>query len=217
MVLVAAVGIAWVAAGRLLEPEPLSNVGVGAAVSAAAAVLNAAVATALIRVGRELRSITLEADGRHLMTDVWTSAGVIGGIIAVGLTGWERLDPIIALLIALNIVRTGVQLLRRATRGLMDHVLGSAEQADIRAVLDAHRDDGVEFHALRTRQSGRRAFVSVHLLVPGAWTVQQAHDVAERVESDLRERLPYATVFTHVEPKEDATSFEDVRLDRFDQ
>jgi cation diffusion facilitator family transporter len=186
LVLVAAVGIAWVAGARLLEPQPLSDVGAGAAVSAAAAALNLVVATILTRVGREQRSITLEADGRHLMTDVWTSVGVIGGIAAVGLTGWERLDPIIALLVALNIVRTGVQLIRRSTGGLMDLGLGTAEQADIQAVLDAHRKAGV----------------------------QQGHDVAEGVERDVRERLPYATVFTHVEPREDPASFDDVSLDR---
>jgi cation diffusion facilitator family transporter len=214
LILAAAVGIAWVAVARLVDPQPLSDVGVGVAVSAVAAGLNLIVAKLLIRVGREQRSITLEADGRHLMTDVWTSVGVVGGIVAVVLTGWERLDPIIALLVALNIVRTGVQLLGRSAGGLMDHALGPAEQAEIQAVLDAHREDGVEFHALRTRQAGRRAFVSLHLLVPGAWTVQQGHDLAERVERDLRERLPYATVFTHVEPREDAASFEDVSLDR---
>jgi cation diffusion facilitator family transporter len=214
LILAAAVGIAWVAVARLVDPQPLSDVGVGVAVSAVAAGLNLIVAKLLIRVGREQRSITLEADGRHLMTDVWTSVGVVGGIVAVVLTGWERLDPIIALLVALNIVRTGVQLLGRSAGGLMDHALGPAEQAEIQAVLDAHREDGVEFHALRTRQAGRRAFVSLHLLVPGAWTVQQGHDRAERVERDLRERLPYATVFTHVEPREDAASFEDVSLDR---
>ena len=214
LILAAAVGIAWVAVARLLDPQPLSDVGVGVAISAVAAGLNLIVATLLIRVGHEQRSITLEADGRHLMTDVWTSIGVIVGVIAVLLTGWERLDPIIALLVAINIVRTGIQLLGRSAGGLMDHALGPAEQAEIQAVLDAHREDGVEFHALRTRQAGRRAFVSLHLLVPGAWTVQQGHDLAERVERDLRERLPYATVFTHVEPREDAASFEDVSLDR---
>jgi cation diffusion facilitator family transporter len=199
---------------RLLDPQPLNDVGVGVAVSAAAAALNLVVATLLLGVGREERSITLEADGRHLMTDVWTSVGVVGGIIAVELTGWDRLDPIIALLVALNIVRTGVQLLRRSTGGLMDHALGPAEQAEIQAALDPYREDGIQFHALRTRQAGRRAFVSLHLLVPGAWTVQKGHELAERIDRDLRQRLPYATVFTHVEPREDAASFDDVRLDR---
>ena len=214
LILAAAVGIAWVAITRLLDPQPISDVGVGVAVSAAAGGLNLVVAILLIRVGREQRSITLEADGRHLVTDVWTSVGVIGGVIAVALTGWDRLDPIIALLVALNIVRTGVQLLGRSAGGLMDHALAPGEQAEIQAVLDAYREDGVEFHALRTRQAGRRAFVSLHLLVPGAWTVQQGHDLAEQVERDVRARLPYATVFTHVEPKEDAASFDDVGLDR---
>jgi cation diffusion facilitator family transporter len=214
LILAAAVGIAWVAITRLLDPQPISDVGIGVAVSAAAGGLNLVVATLLIRVGREQRSITLEADGRHLVTDVWTSVGVIGGVVAVALTGWDRLDPIIALLVALNIVRTGVQLLGRSAGGLMDHALGPGEQAEIQAVLDAYREDGVEFHAVRTRQAGRRAFVSLHLLVPGAWTVQQGHDLAEQVERDVRARLPYATVFTHVEPKEDAASFDDVGLDR---
>ena len=214
LVLVAAVGIAWVAVARLLDPQPVSDVGIGVAVAGVASVLNLGVATILTRVGREQRSITLEADGRHLMTDVWTSAGVIVGIIAVSLTGWERLDPIIALLVAANIVRTGVQLLSRSTGGLMDHALGPAEQAEIQAVLASHREDGVEFHALRTRQAGRRAFISMHVLVPGAWTVQQGHDLAERVEREVTERLPYATVFTHVEPREDAASFDDILLDR---
>jgi cation diffusion facilitator family transporter len=166
LILIAAAGLGWVAVARLLDPQPLSDVGVGVAVSAAAAALNLVVATLLLRVGREERSITLEADGRHLTTDVWTSVGVVGGIIAVQLTGWERLDPIIALLVAINIVRTGVQLLRRSTGGLMDHALG------------------------------------------------QGHELAERLERDVRQRLPYATVFTHVEPREDAASFDDVRLDR---
>jgi cation diffusion facilitator family transporter len=214
LILIAAAGIVVVAVTRLFNPAPLTDVGLGVAVSAAASVLNLVVALLLVRVGREQRSITLEADGRHLMTDVWTSIGVIAGIVAVSITGWERLDPIVALFVALNIVRTGVQLLRRATGGLMDHALEPAEREAIEAVLDSYRDDGVDFHALRTRQSGRRAFVSVHVLVPGDWSVHQGHELAERVERDVRERLPYATVFTHVEPKEDAASFDDVRLDR---
>lgn len=214
LILAASVGIAVAAVGRLLNPEPLSDVGVGVAISVAAATLNLTVATLLIRAGRELRSITLEADGRHLLTDVWATAGVVFGVIAVAVTGFERLDPIIALLVALNIVRTGLELLRRSSSGLMDHALEPAEQAEIKAVLDAHREDDVEFHALRKRQAGQRAFVSLHVLVPGAWSVQEDHDLAERVEGEVRERLPYVTLFTHVEPTEDPASFEDVRLDR---
>ena len=214
LILGAAVSIAWVAVGRLSNPEPLSDVGIGVAVSALASALNLAVAVVLMRAGREARSITLEADGRHLMTDVWTSAGVIVGILAVAVTGWNRLDPIIALLVAANIVRAGLQLIGRSTGGLMDHSLGQEELAAIEAVLDRYRAESVDFHALRTRQSGRRAFVSLHVLVPGDWTVQQGHDAAERVETALRAQLPYATVFTHVEPREDSASYRDVRLDR---
>jgi cation diffusion facilitator family transporter len=214
LILIAAASIAAAAIMRLLDPAPLHAVGAGVAVSAAAGVLNLVVALLLIRVGREQRSITLEADGRHLMTDVWTSVGVIVGVVGVTVTGWERLDPIVALLVALNIVRIGVQLLRRSAGGLMDPALGPAELAEIQAVLDSYRNEGVGFHALRTRQSGRRAFVSFHLLVPGAWSVRRGHELAERIEHDVRERLPYANVFTHVEPAEDPASFEDMRLDR---
>jgi cation diffusion facilitator family transporter len=216
LILVAAVGIAAVAVMRLFDPAPIEDVGIGVAVSAAAAALNLVVALLLMRVGREQRSIVVEADGRHLMTDVWTSLGVIAGVVAVTVTGWDRLDPIVALLVAANIVRSGTQLLRRSAGGLMDHALGPDEQGAVQAVLEGYRSDGVQFHAIRTRQSGRRAFVSFHVLVPGGWTVVEGHDLAERVASDVRERLPYATVFTHVEPQDDPASFEDVRLDRPD-
>jgi cation diffusion facilitator family transporter len=214
LILFAAVGIAVVAVARLADPQPVTDVGIGVAVSTVASILNLLVGLLLIRVGREQRSISLEADGRHLMTDVWTSAGVIVGIAAVALTGWERLDPIVALAVAVNIVRSGVQLLRRSSRGLMDHALTPAEQSAIDEVLDGYRDRGVDFHAVRTRQSGRRSFVSLHVLVPGGWSVRDGHDVAERVARDIREQLPYAVVETHVEPEDDPASFDDVRLDR---
>jgi cation diffusion facilitator family transporter len=214
LVLVAAVGIAITAADRLVDPAPIQDVGVGLAVSTAASVINLAVGMLLVRTGRAQRSITLEADGRHLMTDVWTSAGVIAGVAAVALTGWERLDPIIALAVAANIVWTGVVLMRRSIGGLMDRALGDAEQQRIRAALRPFELQGVRFHALRTREAGRRAFVSVHVLVPRAWTVQRGHDEVERVEQALREQLPYATVFTHLEPLEDPRSYDDASLDR---
>jgi cation diffusion facilitator family transporter len=214
LILLAAVGIAAVAVIRLLDPAPLNDVGLGVVVSSTASALNLVVALLLIRVGREQRSIVLEADGRHLMTDVWTSVGVIVGIVAVTVSGWDRLDPIIALLVAANIVRSGVLLLQRSAGGLMDHALSPAELDEIQAVLDRYRTEGVQFHALRTRQSGRRAFVSLHVLVPGNWSVHEGHELAERVASDIRQRLPYATVFTHLEPEEDPASFADVRLDR---
>jgi cation diffusion facilitator family transporter len=214
MIMLAAVTIAVSAISRLQHPQPLSDVGIGLAVSVAASLINLAVGLLLVRAGREHRSITLEADGRHLLTDVWTSVGVVAGVAAVAISGFERLDAIVALVVALNIVRTGVSLVRRAAGGLMDRAVDDAARAQIEDVLAAFASRGVQFHALRTRQAGRRAFVSVHLLVPGEWTVRRGHDVAEEVEAALHARLPYVTVFTHVEPLEDPRSFDDVSLDR---
>jgi cation diffusion facilitator family transporter len=166
----------------------------------------------LLRAGRRHRSLVLEADGRHLMTDVWTSAGVVVGVAAVAISGWERLDPIVALLVAANIVATGVSLLRGFAGGLMDRALPEDQLAAVDAVLARFAGGEVKFHALRTRQAGRRAFVSLHVLVPGEWSVQRGHDVAERVEGELRQAVAHATVFTHLEPLEDPRSFADAEL-----
>jgi cation diffusion facilitator family transporter len=213
-ILVAAASIAFYAVGRLIHPVAIEDAGVGIAVSAAASLINLAVATILIRAGREHRSITVEADGRHLMTDVWTSVGVVAGVAAVWVTGWERLDPIVALAVAANIVVAGVKLIRRSSGGLLDRTLPAAEQEQIEAVLDRARARGIQFHAVRTRQSGRRSFVSLHILVPGAWTIQQGHDLSEQLESEIRAVLPHANVLTHLEPVEDPSSFADEGLDR---
>ena len=202
LIMVAAASIGWVAIKRLLHPVPLEDVAVGLAISAVASSQPASV---LVRAGRRHRSITVEADGRHLLTDVWTSAGVIAGVAAVALTGLERLDPLIALAVAANIVRTGVTLVRRSSGGLMmDHALSPAEQAALDTALQPYRREGVVFHAIRNRQAGRRSFVSMHVLVPGHWTVQQGHDLLEHVEADVRATLPHRTVFTHIEPSEDS-------------
>jgi cation diffusion facilitator family transporter len=214
LIVVAALTIAATALTRLLDPQPIDQAGIGVAVSAAASLINLGVGYLLLTTGRRERSIVLEADGKHLMTDVWTSAGVIAGVIAVALTGWDVLDPLIALAVAANIVITGSGLVRRSVGGLMDRGLDAPELAKIQAALEPFERDGVRFHALRTRQAGSRAFVSLHVLVPGAWTVQQGHDVVEDVEDELRERLPHATVFTHLEPAEDPRSFADTALDR---
>ena len=216
LILVAAVSIVWVAVPRLLHPVPLEDVGVGLAVSAAASVINLVVGLTLLRAGHRHRSITVEADGRHLLTDVWTSAGVIAGIGVVAVTGWDRLDPLIALAVAGNIIFTGVTLVRRSSRGLMDHSLSASEQSALEAALQRYRGEGVVFHAIRNRQAGRRSFVSMHVLVPGRWTVKRGHELLERVEADVRAALPHTTVFTHIEPIEDPTSFEDAALDRLD-
>jgi cation diffusion facilitator family transporter len=216
LILLAAITIGISALDRLQHPEPISSAGVGLAVSIVASMVNLGVARALISAGREHRSLTLEADGRHLMTDVWTSVGVVAGIATVALTGWNTLDPLIALAVAGNIVRTGVSLVRSSTSGLMDRALTDDELAAIQDVLRRYANEDVEFHALRTRRAGRRAFVSVHVLVPGTWSVKRGHDLAEQVERDLRRALEHATVFTHLEPREDPASFADTDLDRED-
>lgn len=216
LIVVAAVGIAWLAVARLLHPVALADVDVGIAISAGASSINLAVGLVLIRAGRRHRSITLEADGRHLLTDVWTSAAVIAGIAVVWATGWERLDPLIALAVAVNIVVTGVVLMRRSGGGLLDRALPAEEQDAISAVLERARAQGIEFHAVRTRQAGRRSFVSVHVLVPGSWSIQRGHDLSERLEAEIRAVLPHANVLTHLEPIEDRASFEDESLDRED-
>jgi cation diffusion facilitator family transporter len=214
LIVVAALAIVVTAVPRLIDPEPIDDVGIGLALSTAASLVNLAVGLVLLRAGRRHRSITLEADGRHLMTDVWTSAGVIAGVAAVALTDWQRLDPIIALLVAGNIILTGSSLVRRSVGGLMDRALDPEELRRIGGVLAPFQREGIRFHALRTRQAGRRAFISVHVLVPRAWSVQRGHDEVERVEAALRETLPYATVFTHLEPLEDPRSYDDTQLDR---
>jgi cation diffusion facilitator family transporter len=217
LILGAAATIAYLAVQRLLHPIQLSHIGTGVAVSAGASLINLVVARILITEGKRQRSLVLEADGRHLMTDVWTSVGVVVGVLGVWLTGWRQLDPFVALAVAANIVVTGILLMRRFTGGLMDRALPPSEQAIVEEVLDRFRDNDVRFHALRTRRAGRRAFISVHILVPGGWSVQHAHDVAEQVDAELRGAIQHATVFTHVEPVEDPRSFLDAALDRQDQ
>ena len=216
LILVAAFSIAWTAINRLQHPQPLEQLGIGLAVSVLASLINLVVSRVLLAAGRRHRSITLEADAHHLMTDVWTSAGVLVGIGAVALTGWNALDPVVALLVAANIVWTGVQLVRRSADGLMDIALPSEQQAAIEKVLDTYRQQGLDFHALLTRQAGARVFISVHVLVPGAWTVQQGHDQAEGIEAAIRTVLPHAHVLTHLEPIEDSVSHDDDCLDRKD-
>jgi cation diffusion facilitator family transporter len=214
LILIAAVGIGYAAIERLLNPQPLEAVGIGLAVSVVASVINLATSRILMDVGRKYKSITLEADAHHLLTDVWTSAGVIAGVGLAWLTGWLWLDPVLALLVAMNIVWTGWRLLQRSTAGLMDVSIPEEELKAVESVLNGYRRQGLEFHALRTRQAGSRAFISLHVLVPGAWTVQQGHDWSERIEADLRQAVPYAHITTHLEPKEDPVSLADQELDR---
>jgi cation diffusion facilitator family transporter len=210
LILGAAGGILWAAIQRLISPQPLEKLGIGLTVSVAASLVNFVVARILIATGKKRNSITLEADGQHLMTDVWTSVGVIGGIAVVAVTGWYILDPIIAILVALNIVWTGVKLLQRSVAGFMDAALPADEHQLVEKVIAKYEERGLQFHAVRTRQSAARRFVSVHMLVPGEWTVHDAHHVAEDFESDVRSQLKDAIVHTHIEPIDDEISINDV-------
>lgn len=214
MILLAAASIAWFALERLLHPAALQDVAVGLAVSAVASGINLWVGVQLVRAGRRHRSIVLEADGRHLLTDVWTSGGVIVGVALVAVTGVERLDPIIALAVAANIVFTGVVLVRRSIDGLMDRSLPPESQAAINEVIRRYATGEVTVHALRTRRAGSRSFISFHVLVPGSWSVHAGHTLLEQLEQDLRQAVPGATVFTHLEPIEDPESFADTSLER---
>ncbi|MFL5625039.1 MAG: cation diffusion facilitator family transporter [Ktedonobacteraceae bacterium] len=214
LILVAAIVIIVEAIPRLLHPQPLEQVGLGLAFSAAGAVINGVLAWFMLRAGKRLRSITLEADARHLFADVFTTAGVFVGVLLVSLTGWLILDPIIALLVALNIIWTGIRLLRQTGLGLLDTALPQEDVNQIQAVLETYRAQGIAFHALRTRQAGSRRFISFHVLVPGTWTVLKGHMICEEIELALRNALPETTVFTHLEPREDPSSFADQALDR---
>lgn len=214
LIFAAALAIAWVAVERLLHPQPLTRIDLGVALSLVASVINFVVARVLLGAARRYRSIALEADARHLMTDVWTSVGVAIAVGLVALTGWPMLDPLIALAVAANIVVTGFSLVRRSATGLLDRAIPPEQRAAIEDILGALAPRGIAFHALRTRAAAGRSFVSVHLLVPGGWSVHQGHDIAEEVERAIAAAVPGAAVFTHVEPREDPASYEDIDLDR---
>ena len=216
LILVAAVSIAVAAIDRLLHPRPLEQVGVGLAVSVLASLVNFAVALVLRRAARSHRSATLEANAHHLLTDVWTSAGVLVGVVAVVVTGQLWLDPLVALAVATNIVWTGGRIVLGSVAGLMDAALPVSEQRVLQAILERYVQEGFEYHALRTRQSGAWRFVSLHVLVPPDWTVQQGHELLERLEADIRRALPPITVFTHLEPLGDPAAMRDQDLHRDD-
>jgi cation diffusion facilitator family transporter len=214
LIVLAAFSIAIAAVPRIIHPQPLEQIGLGLLVAVIAAAINGGVALVLGQAGKRLRSVALQADSRHLLTDVWTTAGVLVGVALVGITGWLILDPIIALLVAANIIWTGVKLVRESGLGLMDTALPAADQRIIADAQAPYRARGIEFHALRTRRSGSRRFVSMHVLVPGDWTVKQGHDLCEEIEMAIHAALPETTVFTHLEPREDPSAWQDTGLDR---
>lgn len=214
LIIVAAIIIGFTAFERLLHPKAIEQVSIGLIVSALASVVNFVIARQLLKAGKKYHSITLEADAHHLFTDVLTSVGVIIGVGIVVITSITILDPIIAFLVAVNIIYTGYQLIKRSALGFMDTVIVQEERDKIQVILEKHISKDIQYHRLRTRQSGRRRFVSLHLLVPGKWSIQKGHNLAEIVERDIRKVIPHVTVFTHTEPIDDKKSHEDISIDR---
>lgn len=217
LILLAAAAIGWTAVDRFFSPQAITEPAAGLAVSVGASLINLAVARVLMKVGVKRRSIALEADARHLMTDVWTSVVVVLAVALIAITGWSWLDPLLGLLLAFHIIATGVKLIRESLLGLMDSGLPTAELDSIRGALAKFSAEGVQYHALRTRRAGALKFMSVHLLMPGAWTISRGHDLAEQLENELRKIIPGLIVFTHMEPEEDPVSWDDVALERKEQ
>jgi cation diffusion facilitator family transporter len=209
LIFVAAGAIIWTSIPRLMHPQPLEQVGLGLALSVLASLANAGCAWVMLRAARAHRSITLEADARHLLTDVWTTAGVFVGVVLVEITGWLRLDPVVAIAVAIQIVWTGWHLMSRSFHGLMDRAIPDEDRAVIVGVLETLRHEGGDYHALRTRVAGAKSFVDVHVLVPGSLSVQAGHDLVERLENEIQAKLPHVEVLTHLEPLEDPKSWDD--------
>jgi cation diffusion facilitator family transporter len=214
LIVLAAASIAGSAAERLLNPQSLDRLGLGLVLAGAAAAINLAVGWVLVRAGRRHRSVALRGSGLHLLTDVWTTVGVFAALGLVAATGLRALDPLAALAVAAHVAWTGVRLVRSSVGGLMDLTLPAAQVAAVTEILDRYASRGARYHALRTRRAGARSFVSFHVQVPGSWTVQRGHDLLEAIEEEIRERLPEASVLTHLEPLEDPRSWSDVGLDR---
>lgn len=214
LILLAAASIAFASIQRFINPQPLDDIGIGLVISAVASLVNGGVAIVLMRAGREYQSITLEADAKHLLTDVYTSAGIIAALVVVNATGWTWLDPVIGVVVSINILLSGVSLVRRSALGLMDTAISTDAIAQVETIFDRYRQQGVDFHALRTRDAGARQFVSVHVLVPAGWTVQRGHNLLEQIESDVRYALPRSHITTHLEPLGDPAAMADIALDR---
>jgi cation diffusion facilitator family transporter len=212
MILVAAVAIIVTALPRLINPVPLEQVGLGLIISVIASLINLGVALVLLKAGRQHNSITLEADARHLLTDVWTTVGVLVGIALVQITGYLRLDPLVALLVAANIIFTGIKLLKRSTFGLMDLAIPPEDLKKIEGILDTYQPEGLRYHALRTRQAAAVNYIALHVLVPGKWTVAHGHQVADDIETRVKKAVPNTSIVTHIEPVEDPKSMQDAVL-----
>ena len=214
LILFGALGIAATAVQRLLVPRALEQVSVGLTLAGVAAAINLVVAIVLMRAGRQHGSPTLEANARHLYTDVLTTLGVFAGVVAVGMSGVRWIDPVVALMVSAGILWTGLGIVRRAITGLMDTALPPIEREALSLALAPHVVEPVQVHALRSRQSGTRRFVSMHVLVPGDWSVQRGHELLERIEADIGRVIPNVSVLTHLESLDDPASWDDIALDR---
>ncbi|OGF57027.1 MAG: cation transporter, partial [Candidatus Fraserbacteria bacterium RBG_16_55_9] len=208
LILAAAVGISYQAWMRLFNPIPLEQLPLGLAIAVAAALMNFAVARVLLSASRQHESITLEAHGKHILTDVWTTVGVVGGLAIGMLVHWSWLDSLIAFAVALSIVLSGIGLLGRSLQGLMDYALPPDEMQLIQEILNRHGNRGMMYHQLRTRRAGAKRFVDFHLLVPGNHTVQEIHDLCEVIEAEMKNALREASITIHIEPLEDPASWE---------
>ncbi|MEI6533517.1 MAG: cation diffusion facilitator family transporter [Candidatus Roizmanbacteria bacterium] len=214
LILIAAVTIIYSSYEKILKPTAISDPYIGLIIAGLASCVNGGVAWYLFIIAKKHKSIVLEADAHHLMTDVYTSIGVIGGLILTAITRLYIIDPIIALLVAINIIFTGVSIIKKSASGLMDIVIPENELNILNDILEKYKKNDVEFHGVRTRQSGVRRFVSLHVLVPGSWSVKQGHDLCEQIESTIRKNIQKVSVFTHLEPVEDPRSMDDIALDR---
>lgn len=212
LITIASISIIIPAVNRLLNPQAITQPLLGLIISTVASIVNLIVASLLLKAGKKYDSITLEADARHLFTDVWTSAGVIVGVSAVALTGIYILDPVIAIIVAVNIIFTGGKIMKRSVMGFMDTAISKDEQVGILKILNEYKKEGLKFHGLRTRQSAARRFVSFHVLFPGKWTIRKSHDYVEKIESEIRKSIPKITVTTHLEPVEDKKSWNDEEI-----
>lgn len=206
LILIAAISIVYTAIERLINPQPLEQLGLGLAVSVVASIANLVVSLILKKAGKQYNSIALTSNSHHLMTDVWTSAGVLMGVGLVAITKWQPLDSIVAILVACNIVSTGYGIIRKSVQGLMDGSLAKEDLDKVQEVLNRFEAPEVQFHNLRTRQSGSAKFISFHVLVPGVWSVAKGHKLVSDIEKYLEERIPNSFVFTHLESLDDPLS-----------
>lgn len=209
LIVLAAIGIVYAAINRMYHPRQLDELNMGMLLSFLASLINLATSRILLHYGRKHNSITLEADSQHLMTDVWTTVGIIFGILLVKLTNWQLLDPLMAIAVAISIVYTGTKIIIRSTDGLMDTKLSEKELIVIRQILTRYKVEEIDYHALYTRQASSKRFISFHLLFPGDFTIYKAHEISKKIEKEIKAEFPYSDIFIHLEPINDPDAFDD--------